>query len=59
MTKRKSKPKTIELVNPRYQPSQTELKKDMRINASPEEVAKAVMQRGEVRHIRRPKTRSG
>ena len=66
MAKRKrSKPKrkpgrhitreTIEIVNPRYQPTKVELNQDMRIKASPEEVAKAVMQRVEVRHVRKPK----
>ena len=51
----KSNRETIELVNPKYQPSKTELEEDVRVNASPEEVAKAVMQRVDVRHIRRPK----
>ena len=54
----KSNRETIELVNPKYQPSKTELEEDVRVNASPEEVAKAVMQRVDVRHIRRPKARS-
>ena len=51
----KNKRETIEIVNPRYQPSKDELGQDMRINASPEEAAKAVIRRVNVRHIRRPK----
>lgn len=57
--KQKPKPKTIELVNPRYQPSKADLEGDMRINASPEKVARAVMRRVNVWHIRRPKAQSG
>ena len=51
----KNKRETIEIVNPRYQSSKDELGQDMRVNASPEEAAKAVMRRVDVRHIRKPK----
>ena len=55
MKESKKPAKTIELVKSSYQPSKDELHQDMRIDASPEEVAKAVMQRVDVRHIRKPK----
>ena len=54
----KRKAKIVEVVHPRYQPTKAEMEEDMRINASPEKIAKAVMGRVEVRHIPRPKTRT-
>ena len=57
MTK-KAKRETIEMVNPRYQPSPAELQEDLRIRATPEQAARAVMRRVQVRQIHRPKPSS-
>ena len=48
---------TVDLVKSGYQPSKAELEADMRIDATPEQAAKAVMRRVNVRHVRRPKDR--
>lgn len=47
--KRKAKP-VVELKHPSYQPSVAELDEDMRIDASPEELARALGRQVEVRH---------
>ena len=49
------KPKTVELVKSAYQPSPTELRQDLRIRATPEQAARAVMRRVQVRQIPRLK----
>ena len=55
---KKPKPKTVELVKSRYQPSPAELEEDLRVNATPEQAAKSVMQRVKVEHIPGPKGES-
>lgn len=53
--KHNSKP-VVELVKSTYQPSKKELNEDMRIaNATPEEVARALLRSVDVRFIPRPK----
>lgn len=45
----------VGVVRSAYQPSKAELEADMRIDATPEQAARAVMRRVKVRTIRRPK----
>ena len=49
MPKQKRKP-VVELKHPSYQPSVAELKEDIRIDASPEQLARALGRQVEVRH---------
>ena len=46
------------LVKSRYQPSQAELQEDLRINTTPVQVVKSVMQRVKAEHISSPKDKS-
>ena len=55
---KKPKTKTVELVKSRYQPSQAELQEDLRINTTPVQAAKSVMQRVKAEHISSPKDKS-
>ena len=43
--------KTLRLRSAKYQPSKAELEEDMRINATPEELARAILQPVKVEHI--------
>ena len=43
--------RTVDIVDPSYQPSKAELKADVSINASPEEVARALVSPVNVRHV--------
>ena len=52
------KPKTVELVKSTYQPTKAEMQEDLRIRATPEQAARAVMRRVQVRQIHRPKASS-
>ena len=54
MAKQKRKP-VVELKHSSYQPSKAELEEDVSINASPEEVARALGRQVEV-HYRKPAT---
>ena len=46
---------TVEVVNPRYQPSKAELEADLRVNATFEESVKALTRPVNIRYIPRPK----
>lgn len=46
------KKRTIKLKHPSYQPSKAELEKKFKINATPEELAKAVMQEVDVKYLK-------
>ena len=46
---------TVEIVNPRYQPSKAELEADLRVNATFEESVKALTRPVNIRYIPRPK----
>ena len=48
-------PREVELLHPSYQPSKAELEEDLRIDATPEELIRAVVQPVKVRYVRRPK----
>ena len=48
-------PRTVDVVDPSYQPSRSELREDLRINATFEELAKAVVQPVKVRYVKPPK----
>ena len=50
-------PREVEIIHPSYQPSRAELREDLRINATFEELAKAVVQPVKVRYIKPPKQR--
>ena len=54
--KNRDKP-TVELAPSSYQPSVAEKEQDMSIDATPEELARAVMQRVEVQHTSPPRKR--
>ncbi len=63
MPKQPKKPKqpqarTVDVVNPSYQPSRAELREDLRVDATFEELSKAVVQPVKVRHVN-PKKGSG
>ena len=45
----------VKIVRSDYQPSQAELEEDLRIDASPEELAQAVLQPITLKYIPRPK----
>ncbi len=51
----KKEPRVVEIVRSDYQPSQAELEADMSIDASPEELAQAVLQPTTIKYIPRPK----
>ena len=56
MTKAKKTKPEVESVKSRYQPSPAELQEDLRVNATPEQAAKSVMQRvKKVKRVSRPK----
>ena len=48
-------PRTIDVVDPSYQPSRAELREDLRISATFEELTKAVVQPVKVRYVKQPK----
>ena len=48
---------TVKLTHPSYQPLMTEKEQDMSIDATPEELARAVMQRVEVQYTKPPRKR--
>ena len=50
MEKKSAKP-VVRVKHPSYQPSKAELNEDMRIDASPEDIARAVGRQVEVRHV--------
>ena len=52
---KKPQPRTIEVVDPSYQPSRAVLRQDLRINATFEELTKAVVQPVKVRYVKPPK----
>ena len=52
------KPRTVEVPHPFYQPSRKQLRKDLRVNATFEELSKAVVQPVKVRYVK-PKKGSG
>ena len=49
------RPRVVEIVRSDYQPSKAELEEDMSIDASPEELAQAVLQPVTIKYIPRPK----
>ena len=51
----RKEPRVVEIVRSDYQPSQAELEEDLRIDASPEELAQAVLQPVTLKYIPRPK----
>ena len=58
MAKKPKQPKTrtVDAVDPSYQPSRSELRDDLRVDATFEELAKAVVQPVKVRYVK-PKKR--
>ena len=44
--------RTVDVVDPSYQPSRAELRKDLRLDATFKEMAKAVVQPVKVRHVK-------
>lgn len=52
-----SKNPTVKLMHSSYQPSKAELEADMSIDASPEDVARAVMRRVDVQYVSPSKKR--
>ena len=55
--KERSKPKTVELVKSSYQPTKAEMNEEFEVNASMEEVGKALMQPVKPRWIDKPRSR--
>ena len=63
MPKQPKKPKqpqtrTVDVVDPSYQPSRSELREDLRVDATFKELSKAVVQPVKVRYVK-PKKGSG
>ena len=60
MTKqpKKQQTRTVDVVDTSYQPSRSELREDLRVDATFEELSKAVVQTVKVRHVK-PKKGSG
>ena len=54
---KKPQPREVEVVHPSYQPSRSELREDVRVDTSFEELAKAVAQPVKVRYVKSPKDR--
>lgn len=48
-------PRTLDVVDPSYQPSRAELRENLRINTTFEELTKAVVQPVKVRYVERLK----
>lgn len=48
-------PPDVEIVHPSYQPSRAELREDLRIDATFEELTAAVVRPVRIRYIKRPK----
>ena len=53
-----TKPRDVNIVHPSYQPNWAELREDLRVDATFEELAKAVVRPVKVRYVKTPK-RSG
>ena len=51
----KKGPRVVEIVRSDYRPSQAELEEDLSIDATPEELAQAVLQPATIKYIPRPK----
>ena len=51
----KPQPRTVDVVDPSYQPTRAELREDLRINATFEELAKAVVKPVKLRHVKPPR----
>ena len=60
MAKKPKQPqtRTVDVVDTSYQPSRSELREDLRVDATFEELSKAVVQPVKVRHVK-PKKGSG
>ena len=54
---KKSKPKTVELVKSEYQPTKAEQKEELRVDASMEEIADAILKPVNFRWIDKPRGR--
>ena len=57
MTQKKPKPKTVELVKTSYQPTKAEKEEEFTVNASFEEMTKALVQPVKIRWIDEPRNR--
>ena len=55
--KRYKKPRTVELVRSTYQPTKAELKEDLRVDATMDEIGSALVQPVNVRWIDKPRNR--
>ena len=57
MTKqpKKQQTRTVDVVDPSYQPSRSELREDLRVDATFKELSKAVIQPVKVRYVKPPK----
>ena len=51
------KPKIVELVRSDYQPTKAELEEDLRVNATMDEIGRALMQPVTIRWVDKPKAR--
>ena len=49
------KPREVEIVNPSYQPSKSELEEDVRVNATFDKAVKALVKPVRTRYVSRPK----
>ena len=60
MAKKPKQPptRTVDVVDPSYQPSRKQLREDLRVDATFEELSKAVVQTVKVRYVK-PKKGSG
>ena len=54
---KQTQPRTVDVVDPSYQPSRAELREDLRINATFEELVKAVVQPVKVQYVKPQKKR--
>lgn len=55
--KPKPEPPEVRLIHPSYQPNKAELEEDLRVNATFEELAAAVVRPLRVRYVKRPERR--
>ena len=60
MAKKPKQPqtRTVDVVHPSYQPNREQLREDLRVTATFEELSKAVVQPVKVRYVKPPKRNS-
>ena len=55
MTKQKPKPREVEIVSAKYQPSKAELETDLRVDATFDQSVKALAKPVQIREVSRPR----